>query len=327
MTGRAARALVSRAGLVLALALALSVGGGLLGVRAGSEPGPPVRRLAAQRPGRIISLVPAVTEMLFAMGAGDAVVGVSSYDSYPPEAATRPRVGALIDPDVERILSLRPDLVIVYGTQDDLVARLRRAGIAMFPYEHAGLADITATIRSVGRRVGRADAADRVAGAIEADLDAIRAAVAGRPRPGTALLFGREQGELRGLFASGGVGFLHDMLVAAGGANAFADVQRQSAQISVETLLTRAPEVIMEVHPAAGWTPERVARERQVWRALTTLPAVRDGRIYIVADDRMSVPGPRVAEAVRIMAMLLHPEAFRKPGLFLSPQKQARLTR
>lgn len=261
-------------------------------------------------PRRIVSLVPAVTEMLFAMGAGDLVVGVSSFDTFPPDVASRPRVGALVDPDVERTLALRPDLVIVYDTQDDLIAQLARAEIPLYRYRHGGLPDITDTIRHVGERVGLAAAADDVAAGIERDLDEVRQRVARRPRPKTALIFGRDPGTLRGLFASGGVGFLHDMLEIAGGSDVFADVAQQNLQISTETLLARAPDVILEVHPAAGWTPERIARERSVWQSLASLPAVRRGRVHILADDRLSVPGPRVAEAVRLMARTLHPDAF-----------------
>jgi len=105
-------------------------------------------------PTRIVSLVPAVTEMLFAIGAGPQVVGVSSYDRFPAEVLTRPKVGALVDPDFERILSLRPDLVVVYGTQTDLIARLDRAHVATFKYELFGLAEITRTIRLLGDQTG-----------------------------------------------------------------------------------------------------------------------------------------------------------------------------
>ena len=124
-------------------------------------------------------------------------------------------------------------------------------------------------------------------------------------------LFGREAGTLRGLFASGAFGFLHDMLVVAGGDDVFADVRAQSAQVSIETLLARAPDVIMEVHPSDGWTPEVIARDLRLWQTAPAIPAVRDGRIYILADSRLLVPGPRVAEAVRLMAEALHPDAFR----------------
>lgn len=260
----------------------------------------------AQAPHRIISLVPAVTEMLFAIGAGNAVVGVSSFDHYPPAVESRTRVGALVDPDFERILSLRPDLVIVYGTQNDLVARLGRASVSVFNYEHAGLADITATIRKLGDRIGRSAEARREAERIENGLNDFRRRALGQPRPVTALIFERDAGTLRGMFASAGIGFLHDMLEVAGGTDAFGDVQRQSLQLSVESLLARAPEVIIELRPDEGWSADRLARERDVWMLLSSVPAIRNGRLHIIADQRVLVPGPRVVEGVGLMFAALH---------------------
>jgi len=181
----------------------------------------------------------------------------------------------------------------------------------MFHYEHAGLADITATMRRLGERIGRTDGAEREAGRIERELADVRRQLAGPSRPRTALIFGREAGALRGVFASGGVGFLHDMLDVAGATDAFGDVTRQSLQVSVETLLARAPDVILELRPSEGWSVERLARERAVWNSLTSVPAVRDGRVYILADDLLLVPGPRVVEAVRMMAGVLHPGVVR----------------
>jgi iron complex transport system substrate-binding protein len=262
---------------------------------------------AAQGPRtRLVSLVPAVTEALFAMGAGGDIVGVSTYDRYPPEALTKPKVGALVDPDFERILSLRPDLVVVYATQSELITRLERVRIATFRYELGGLADVTASIRAVGDRIGRGADARALADRIERDLAAIRRSVAGQPRPKTALIFGREAGTLRGIYASGGVGFMHDMLEAAGGTDVFADVKRQNLQATTEMLLARAPEVIIEAYGSEGWPNARAARERDVWNALPSLPAVRSHRIYVLTDDRLSIPGPRVAEGVRLLASVLH---------------------
>ena len=273
----------------------------LAGVAIHSQPAPPRR---------IVSLVPAVTEMLFAMGAGAAVVGVSSHDRFPPEAAALPRVGALVDPDVERVLSLRPDLVIVYGSQAELIQRLARAGISSFQYRHGGLAEITGTIRDIGQRIGRSAEANAVASRMEGNIAQIRRQVASRPRPATLVVIGREPGGLRAIYASAGVGFLHDMLVAAGGRDVFADVPRESLQVSVEVLLARAPDVILELRPSDGWTGDRIARERAVWNDVPALPAVRANQIHILADDRLLVPGPRVADAVRRFAATLHPGAF-----------------
>ena len=289
--------------LTLAIAMAAAVATGAAPETAG---------VVAQTAGpqRIVSLVPAVTEMLFAIGAGDAVVGVSSFDRFPPEVASRPKVGALVDPDFERILSLRPDLVIVYGTQLDLVARLERARVPMFRYVHAELADVTDTIIRVGDRVGRRMEAQGVVDGIVTDLEVIRQRVAGRARPGTAILFDREPGALRGIFASGAVGFLHDLLEIAGGRNVFADVKRQSLQVSTETLLARRPDVIVELHPEAEWSEARAVRERNAWSALAALPAVRAGRVHMLVDDRIAVPGPRVAQSARLLADVLHPEKW-----------------
>lgn len=266
---------------------------------------------ASASPHRIISLIPSVTEMLFAIGAGHDVVGVSTFDHYPPAVEARVKVGGLLDPDFERILSLRPDLVVVYGTQSGLIERLARARIPMFNYEHAGLADVTRTLRQVGARVGLADAANRLALDIEKRLRDIRTRIGDRPKPKTMIVFEREPGTLRAMFASGGVGFLHDMLGTAGGADVFADVQRQSLQVTSELALARAPEVILEIRAGPEWTPVRIARERDVWRTLASVPAVRTGRIYLLTDEVMSIPGPRVPEAVGQMARVLHPDLFK----------------
>jgi iron complex transport system substrate-binding protein len=108
------------------------------------------------------------------------------------------------------------------------------------------------------------------------------------------------------MFASGGVGFMHDMLEIAGGRNVFGDVKRQNLQVSAEMLLARAPEVIIEVQTYSGWTPERAAKERTVWNGLPGLPAVRTGRVHILLDDRVTVPGPRVGEGIELLARTLH---------------------
>lgn len=269
--------------------------------QAGSQPAPT----------RIISLVPAVSEMLFAVGAGPQVVAVSSFDDYPPEVLELPRVGALLDPDLERILSLRPDLVIVYESQVDLRRQLERASIPTFVYKHAALADITVTIRQLGARVGRDEGAAAASGRIDAKLADIRARVAGRPRPKTLLVFGRDALALRGVYASGGFGFLHDMLTAAGGDNVFADIRRESVQATSELILSRRPDVILELRP--GNLPAEAERQEvAVWQALSSIPAVRTRRIAIITDPRTVVPGPRVAEGSELMARTLHPEAFPK---------------
>jgi iron complex transport system substrate-binding protein len=262
-------------------------------------------------PRRIISLVPALTEMLFAIGAGPEVVAVSSYDTFPAEAAARPKVGALLDPDVERILSLTPDLVAIYASQHDLRQQLQRVSIPIYDYRHAGLADILSTLRDLGRVAGHADEAERLASDIGRRLDGVRARVAGAQPVRTLLVFGREPGTLRNVYASGGKGFLHDMLVAAGGVNVFGDVARESVQATTEMLLARAPDVILEVRRGAELTGDQRRSAVIAWSPLSTVPAVKAGRVQVVSGDGLLVPGPRVADAVERFARALHPERFR----------------
>ncbi|HMC78354.1 MAG TPA: ABC transporter substrate-binding protein [Vicinamibacterales bacterium] len=261
---------------------------------------------------RIISLVPAATEMLYAIGAGPRVVGVSSYDSYPPEVKTLPKVGALLDPNVELMLSLKPRMVVVYGSQVDLKEQLGRAGVAVFDYRHAGLADVTTTIRALGERTGTGAKAEEVARGIERGLDGVRRRVQGRPRPRTLLVFGRERLALRGLYASGGVGFLNDMLDVAGGSNVFGDVKVQAVQASTEQLLARRPDVILETRAVnSAWPSGDHQAELNVWNALASVPAVRNHRVLFLFDDRIVIPGPRVVEGTTAMAKALHPDAFK----------------
>jgi iron complex transport system substrate-binding protein len=260
---------------------------------------------------RIISLVPALTEILFAIGAGPQVIAVSSFDDDPPEVLKLPRVGALLDPDTERILALRPDLVLIYGSQSELEEQLETAGIRVFVYRHGGLGDVGPAFRALGERTGRAAEAARTWGEIDKRLGAVRERVRDRPRPKTLLVMGREPRSLRNLDASGGVGFLHDLVELAGGDNLFADTKRQAVRASSEMLLTRAPEVIVDLFYSRAMSPDDLQQERAAWTQLASVPAVRSGRIHLLVGDYLVVPGPRIADAAEALAKAIHPEAFR----------------
>jgi iron complex transport system substrate-binding protein len=250
-------------------------------------------------------VVPAATEILFALGAGPRVVAVSSFDHEPLEVNQLPRVGALMDPDVERILSLKPDLIVVYGSQHDLSQQMSRAGIPQFAFVHGGLADVLTTITALGERTGTNERATALVASIRSQLDAIKARVAGKPRPRTLVVFGRDPGALRNLYASGGIGFLHDMVEAAGGADVFEDVKRESVQASSETLITRAPDVIIEIRAGDEATPNT-----DDWNALPSIPAVHKHRVIALVGAELVTAGPRVAAATERIARAIHPEAF-----------------
>jgi len=262
---------------------------------------------AQPTPRRIISLVPALTEMLFAIGAGPQVVAVSTYDVEPPAVRSLPTVGALLDPDTEKIISLRPDLVLTYGSQTDLQAQLTAAKIPFFDYRHGGLDHIMVTMRALGARTGHVDQAEKAAQSLQSAIDAVRHRVAGRPKPRTLLVFGREPGSLRNIYASGGRGFLHDMLVAAGGADVLDDINQESAQISTEVVLARAPDVILEFNSSNRLNDADLKKVVDPWLKLSSVPAVKNKRVIVLLGSGLTVPGPRVAEGIEKMARALHP--------------------
>jgi iron complex transport system substrate-binding protein len=304
--------MVMKRALLMALVLAGAVAGPPV-VRASMQgrtsPAPVAR--ASARPTRIISLVPAVTEMIFAMGDGARVVAVSDYDRFPAAVSRLPKVGGLLDPNVERILALRPDLIVLYATQKELVQRLERGGIPYFSYEHRGLPDIMTTVRAIGARIGSTSRADAVASEMDRALAGIRATTARLPHPATLLVFSRDPSSLRNVYASGGYGFLHDMLEIAGGTNVFGEIKRQSVQASTEMLITRRPEVIIELRYGDSLKQADIPKELQAWNVLGSVPAVRNHRVSALVGDEFVVPGPRVVEATRRLDGALHPEAFR----------------
>ena len=270
-----------------------------------------IRPAGANPPKRIVSLVPSITQELFAIGAGPQVVGVSNFDTFPDAVKSLPHVGGLLDPDTERIFSLRPDLVVVYGSQAELETRFARAGIRTFNYKHAGIANVLDSIRQIAKLTEHEQEGDRVIRAIQKQLDDVRARVKGLPRPRTLLVMDRQPNTLREVYASGGFGFLHEMLDIAGGDNVFADVSRESVQPSIETLLAKSPDVIVEVRAERLGQPSPSADERKVWAPLASAPAVRNARIYVLAGEYLVVPGPRLGQGVQAIARTLHPEAFK----------------
>jgi iron complex transport system substrate-binding protein len=263
-------------------------------------------------PQRIVSLVPAVTEMLYAIGAGPRMVGVSSFDTYPPEVRALPKVGGLIDPDLERIIMLKPDLVVISETHTELGAQLRIAGLATFPYALGDLANVSRTIRLLGTVTGLEPEASAVIAGLESRFEAVRAQVKGRPTVRALLVFSRQPGSLREIYASGGTGFLHDLLELAGGENVFAGVKREAVQVTTEAILAAAPDAIIELRPGPPLSAGEIEHERRSWNALAAVPAVRAGRVYVLVGDELVVPGARVADTAERLARALHPESFAK---------------
>ena len=254
---------------------------------------------------RIISSSPGITETLFAMGLGPRVVGVTIYCNYPEEAKKITRIGTLLKPDVEAILALHPDLVVVQKQPNHLPEELARLHVTFVEVQSQNLDAIYAGARLIGKATNTSAAAERMVQSMQAEMQAIAKLAAGRPRPTVAFIVGHTPGRLEGLIAGAGASYFTDLITAAGGTNVFADAIVPYPRISLESILSRNPDVILEL---SGEEQVKQQEVTAVWSSHRTLKAVATGRVYAVPPGPVLIPGPRAAAAARGVLYLLHPE-------------------
>ena len=258
-------------------------------------------------PRTIVSLTPATTELLYALGAGDLLRGRTDADDYPPAASALPVVATYEGVQIEDVVAAAPDLVIAGGnnfTSAADVARLRELGIPVLVVYAADVDGVLADIRLVGRAVGAEQAAEVVVGAIAARIDEVMAAVAGLDRPRTFY----EIGYLPDIYGPAPDSFVADMVSLAGG-DPITTSDPAVFSISLERLLTLDPEVIVLGDAAYGTCPDGVVG-RPGWAGMT---AVRDGVVRPVDDIVVTRPGPRLGEGLAALALAIHPDAAIAP--------------
>jgi iron complex transport system substrate-binding protein len=260
-------------------------------------------------PARIVSTSPSITETLFALGLGDRVVGVSRFCRYPSAVAALPKVGTFLKPDTEAIASLRPDLVFVHGGPNTAASQLQTLGIKTATIDRGTLPTVFTTIQQIGAAAGVSDRATRLIADLRAGLDRVKAAVAGRPPRRVLIIVGRRVGTLTDLVAVGPGSYLHDLAAIAGGTNVLADVKLDYPRISMETIISLAPDVIIDVGEM-GESPADADRRRQatevLWRQQTLVKAAQTGAVHATTDEAFVVPGPRILEVARTMALWFH---------------------
>lgn len=290
---------------VLAAALAL-----LPLVGAGCGPDASVDTEAGEL--RILSLTPNITEVLFAMGLGDRIVGRSTYCRYPPEVRDIPAVGDTLRLDVEQAVALEPTHAFLITGRPGPVERLASFGIRAVPLESDTMPELLESIRIVGRETGRTEEADALIDRIGSELDAVRRRVRGLPRPRTLFAFPMTVGQVQIMVAGRGT-FVDELLEVAGAENAFGTrregpLAKDWPTVGPEQIIEMAPEVVI-VH-AADMDPdsEQARSILQAWANWDSVPAVADGRVHLLAQPFLTIPGPRVGRAASILAETIHPE-------------------
>jgi len=259
----------------------------------------------ARPPERIVSMAPNITEILFALGLGSRVVGVTRFCDYPPEASDLPKIGGLVDPNIEIIRSLDPDLVIAFrGNPLRLVDRIRKLGLPVFVLDIGrSLDELPALILKIGRVADAEARADSLAAALRGRLDAVDATVnrvTARPKV-FVMLYGQ------GLWTCGGESYLDDVIARAGGTNVAAALPKKWALYKRERIIRDDPDVVFIL--ARSTANFAAGRE---WLAgmpgIAAVSAVRTGRVYEVDENAASRFGPRLVDVLDRMAALLHPD-------------------
>lgn len=240
-------------------------------------------------PTRIVSLAPGATEMLFAAGAGSRLIATVQYSDEPPAARSVPRIGDVVAIDLERLLSLRPDLVVVWpgGGNPAQIAEIGRLGIPVYRYQVDSLADLPASIRRLGRMAGTAAAAEAAASTLESRLRALSRTYGSGRHPSVLVEVWNQP-----IYTLGGTHIISDALRLCGARNVFGDLRDRGPAVEIEAVVARNPDIIVAAAPpGAGkaWLDD--------WRRFKSLRAVRNNDLIVFEDQRLTRMGPSIVDA------------------------------
>ncbi len=258
-------------------------------------------------PQRIVSLAPSVTEMLFELGAGDRVVGVTRYCDKPAAALALPKVGGFSDPSLEAVMALKPNAVITVPSEANqkVVERITELGVPVLVIPGTTLQDVFAALKLLGHELNVDEKAAAVTARIQARLKEVEKKVAGRVQPRVLILY-----DHRPLVVAGHNSFADQVLPLAGGINVLTDGAVAYPTLSLETVARLKPDVVIDAAMGASNGGDNRAAMDLLGR-LPSLPAVRDKRVLVLPPGMLMRPGTALADDVEGLARLLHPDAFR----------------
>ncbi len=268
--------------------------------RAGVEP----------RPQRIVSLSPSVTEILYGIGAWPQVIAVSQYCTYPDDVKNKPRVNGWDKTNLEQVMALKPDFVIGVDAQEPFLRdKLTGLGVRSLFVKSQSLADILASIGEIGRATGHESEATDLSAKTQGEIDAVRKAVADRPRPRVLCVVDRVPGTIRDLYTATRGSYLDELISIAGGESIAPQAEHGYGKITKEAVLTLNPEAIIDMVQGSkgNFGEDPIA----VWSELGEIRAVRDKRIYSMTDPSVIHPSQFVGHTAQVFARALHPESFR----------------
>ncbi|MEW6615385.1 MAG: cobalamin-binding protein [Thermodesulfobacteriota bacterium] len=256
-------------------------------------------------PKRIVSLAPSITETLYFLNVGKRIVGVTEFSSYPDEAKRKPNVGSYINLNIEKIISLKPDLIIgiADGNKKESVDTLERLGYSVYAINPRCVKDVFQTIYNIGRITGCVGRANRLINELKNRVNYVESRTRGIERPRVFFQIG-----INPVVTVGKDTFHNDLIKMAGGLNVSGSDKVKYPQYSMEQILLNAPDIIIISSMQRGGGFERKKKEWMKWK---NIPAVKNGRIYIIDSDLVDHPSPRIIDGLEELARLIHPRLFR----------------
>lgn len=261
----------------------------------------------ADVPQRIVSLSPDLTEILYGVGAFHRIVGVSNYDTYPPEAAKLPRLGQLHSPDYEKLTALRPDLVVINNAQAPFLEdTLRELRFRVLKTSNQSIQEVYAAMISIGHATGNDREAARLVAVTREGLDRVAQRTARLPKPRVVLIVDRTPGTLRDLYSATTGSYLAELIGIAGGRIALPPVKSGYTKLSKEDLLAADPDIILDF---VQGPPSRFGdNPTEAWRDMPELKAVRGHHVYSVGEDYVPHASQRIVQTAELFAKRIHPE-------------------
>ncbi|MGM0653493.1 MAG: ABC transporter substrate-binding protein [Bacillota bacterium] len=257
-------------------------------------------------PQRIISISPSNTEIAFALGLEDRIVGVTEYCNYPSEALEKEDVGGFASPSIEKIVELEPDLILASTIHEEEVPRLEELGISVLVIESSNLIELYTSISLVAEITGVPANGEQLIASMQQRIQVVEVAVAEIPEEDRVDVFYEVYSEP--LMSAGSGAFINEIITLAGGINIFGDIEEDYPQISAEVVAEKQPDIILfpDYHGTAKTILEEMAG-RPGWESI---PAVQNEQVYAISDDAFARPGPRVVEAVEEAAKIFYPDLF-----------------
>jgi iron complex transport system substrate-binding protein len=254
--------------------------------------------LVALAPQRIVSVAPSITEILFALGVGNQIVGVTTYCNYPEAAKTKPKVGGYTTPSLEAILALRPDQVIMMKNRPDVAQKLRQTGIDVAELQTENLAGIYESIRVISEKIGVPERGRSLTQSIRAELQNVAKNATG-PKAKVLFIVGRRPGAVADLIGVGRGSYLNELIALAGAENVLADADVPYPRINMEEVIRRDPDIIIDMGHNQMVTDSQKQAVKQLWKNFSFLRAVQREAVFPISADYFVTPGPRVVQAVR----------------------------